>query len=491
MLLATRSALQNSIPAYPISDSQAYLRDNEICIDLKGPDYPQQLLNFLELILNNIYSGVIVCDRDTRIIFINQVYADLLKVDRHKALGRKIHDFFQASRLSRVMESGQAELGQRCALKTEMPLLVNRIPLKYQGRSTGAILQTVFRDFNQFADLVNQFNLLEKECKFYKKGLKSLLIAQYNFQSIIGQSAIINDAKNLAEKYAQTDSPVLITGATGSGKELFAHAVHNASPRQSGPFVCLNAAAIPRELLESEIFGYMAGAFTGASSKGKSGKIELAHQGTLFLDEIGELPVDAQAKLLRVLDTRMLDKIGSTSSIPVNFRLVAATNRNLPELIARRRFRDDLYYRMNTMLITVPTLADRPEDIPLLVNHFLKYLGRTELQPSKKVWQILNKHGWPGNIRELKNTIERAVSLVAGKVIDVEHLPDNIIACEKSEIRLSGKSDTALADEMAAYEKALLESRLKHCNHNMSQASRSLGVSRSTLYEKCRRYNLL
>jgi transcriptional regulator with PAS, ATPase and Fis domain len=487
MLTATQSALYGSIPVWV---GRAKPSGNQSCLNLEAPDCPQQLLDLLELILNNIYSGIIVCNRDTRIIFINQIYADLLKVDRNKVIGRKIHDFFPASRLGRVIESGRAELGQRCALKTEMPLLVNRIPLKFQGQTTGAILQTVFRDYKQFTDLVNRLSLLENEIKFYKKGLKSLLAAQYTFQSIIGQSEAITEARNLAEKYAQTDAPVLITGATGTGKELFAHAIHNASPRQFGPFVCINAAALPRELLESEMFGYTAGAFTGASAKGKAGKIELSHQGTLFLDEIGELPVGAQAKLLRVLETRVLDKIGSTSAVPVDFRLIAATNRDLPEQIARRRFRDDLYYRLNTMLVEVPTLAERRDDIPLLVDNYLQCLGRSELEPGPEVFRILNQYGWPGNIRELQNVIKRAVSLADGNRISIAHLPETLLSAKKPEIRLSGKPDTSLFGEMAAYEKALLESRLKECNHNMSQVARSLGVSRSTLYEKCRKYHL-
>lgn len=471
--------------------TEAGINGGQMFFDFETPDWSPHLLNFLELILNNIYSGIIVCNRDTRIIFANEVYANLLKTDRKKILGRKIEDFFPASRLGRVIASGKAELGQRCALKTDTPLLVNRIPLKHKGKTTGAILQTVFRDFKQFTDLVNRLNLLETEINFYKKGLKGLLAARYTFDSIIGESRPISNVRNQAKKYAQTNSPVLITGATGTGKELFAHGIHNASARNHGPFVCVNAAALPRELLESELFGYTAGAFTGASIKGKVGKIELAHQGTLFLDEIGELPIASQAKLLRILDTQLLDKIGSTRTTPLDFRLVAATNRNIPELIKRRRFRDDLFYRLNTMMVEIPTLLERREDIPLLANHYLQTLGRSDLQVSDEVWQAFNNHDWPGNIRELKNVINRAVSLADGNAIEMSNLPDNMHHSQKPKSQLLQNPNGSLADEMVVHEKKLLADRLEECGHNMAKTARSLHISRSTLYEKCRRHNLI
>jgi transcriptional regulator with PAS, ATPase and Fis domain len=460
-------------------------------MDPQAQTDPRHLVDLFELVLNNVYSGIIVTDRQGRVVFMNQVYAELLNVDRHEVVGSPIQRFFPSSRLSQVMASGQAELGQRCSLRTNTPLLVNRIPLKHKGRTTGAILQTVFRDYQHFTDLLARLNLLENEVKYYKKGLTSVLSARYTFNAIIGQSKAMADVKRLTVKYAQADAPVLFIGPTGTGKELFCHAVHSESPRSGGPFVCVNCAAIPRELLESELFGYESGAFTGASKKGKPGQIELAHQGTLYLDEIGDLPISAQAKLLRVLDTKMLDKVGGVKSVHVDFRLVAATNRDLPNMMTRRLFRDDLYYRLNTMTVNVPPLVERNGDIPVLVNHFLENLERPELKLDEPAMEALQKYEWPGNVRELKNVVERAVSLTEGDIIGRDQLPREILDCGTSNAVVSGQPDTLLADELAGFEKHLIRSRLETLQGNMSKTAKSLGVSRSTLYEKCQKHQLI
>ena len=466
-------------------------RDSILEMDPETLTDPQYLVDLLELVLNNVYSGIIVTDRQGRVVFMNQVYAELLNVDRNEVVGSPIQRFFPASRLSQVMASGQAELGQRCSLRTETPLLVNRIPLKHQGRTTGAILQTVFRDYQHFTDLLARLHLLENEVKYYKKGLTSVLSARYNFNSIIGQSKAMTDVKRLTMKYANSDAPVLFIGPTGTGKELFCHAVHSASPRSAGPFVCVNCAAIPRELLESELFGYESGAFTGASKKGKPGQIELAHQGTLYLDEIGDMPLSAQAKLLRVLDTKMLDKVGGVKSVHVDFRLVAATNRDLPNMMARRLFRDDLFYRLNTMTVNVPPLAERIGDIPVLVRHCLENLERPDLKVDEPALQALQKYEWPGNVRELRNVVERAVSLTEGAVIGIDQLPREILDCGSNHVELSARADTSLADEMARCEANLIRSRLDALQGNMSKTAKSLGISRSTLYEKCQKLQII
>jgi len=471
--------------------NQLCSEDNALSeVSAEIPGDPNELIDFLETILNNVYCGIIVTDRHSRIVFMNQVYSELLGVDRHRAVGRQIRDFFPSSRLSRVMNSGHAELGQRCSLSTETPLLVNRIPLRQKSRVTGAILQTVFKDYRHFTDLLTRLNQLEREVNYYKKGLNSLLSARYTFKSIVGQSSSIKKVKSLTAKYAASDSPVLIVGPTGTGKELFSHAVHSASPRKTGPFVCLNCAAIPKELLESELFGYESGAFTGALKKGKPGQIELAQHGTLYLDEIGDLPLTAQAKLLRVLDTKMLDKLGGVRAIHVDFRLVAATNRDLPDMIKKRRFRADLYYRLNTMTVTVPPLKERAEDIPLLVARFLKDLDSSEKHMSTEAMSALMQYHWPGNVRELKNMVERAVSLVEGKVIDLEQLPCEVLQEECKPVGVSGHPDTFLSDELAIFEKTLIVERLAYNKGNMSKTSKSLGISRSTLYEKCNKHNI-
>ena len=446
------------------------------------------LVDFLSLVMDNLYSGIIVCDCNCRILFMNKVYGELLGTDPALAAGKPIEEFFTHSRLPQVVASGQVELGQRCVLKSAIRLLVNRIPLKRDGEVIGIILQTIFRDYKNFTNLLNRLDLLEKEVSYYKKGLNHLLSAIYNFDSLVGHSAAIDHLKQLCLKYAQTHAPVLVTGATGTGKELLAHAIHQASPRAEGPFVCVNCAALPRDLLEAELFGYESGAFTGAHRKGKVGKIQLADKGTLFLDEIGELPFNAQAKLLRVLETKRLERLGGLESLPVDFRLIAATNRDLKAMMDRGDFRDDLFYRLNTMSVTIPALSERIEDLPLLIGHFLATLGRGEVRFSPEALEILSHYPWPGNIRELKNVIERALSLADGNRIHPEHLPPELVsACTPVGTPATGEG---LAAQMARCEGEIVQRALCQAEGNMSRAARALGISRTTLYEKCRRHGI-
>lgn len=458
---------------------------------LEAPTDIASLVDFLSLVLDNVYSGIIVCGIDCRIVFMNKVYGELLGVDPNLTVGDPLDKYFPNTRMPKVLSSGRSELGARCSLQTETPMLVNRIPLKIKGQVVGVILQTIFRDFKAMTDLISRLNLLENEVKYYKTGLDRVLSALYTFDSIIGDSKAIAKVKEVAGKYAQTKAPVLITGPTGTGKELFAHAVHNASPRASAPFVCVNCAAIPRELLESELFGYEKGAFTGASSKGKVGQIQLANGGTLFLDEIGELNVKAQVKLLRVLETKMLERLGGVKPQKVDFRLVAATNRDLKGMMDRSEFRDDLYYRLSTMSVNIPPLSKRDGDISLLARHFLSSIDHPELRFSPQALVALNSYGWPGNVRELKNVIERAVSLTDGGVIGLEQLPAELLKVDRGPQQVSGLSDSLLVDEMAWYEKTVLERSLGLNKGNMSKTAKILGISRSTLYDKCRRHGIL
>jgi transcriptional regulator with PAS, ATPase and Fis domain len=454
-------------------------------------DEVSSVVDFLGLVLDNVYSGIIVCDNDCRIIFMNQVYADLLKVDRKRVVGRQIKEFFPYSRLSEALASGKPELGQKCSLKTDAVLLVNRIPLQSQGKTVGIILQTIFRDYKDFTDLVTKLNLLEREVKYQKRALESVLSPRYTFDSIIGTSQAINEAKTLANRFAQTDSPVLLLGATGTGKELFSHSIHAASARSSGPFVCLNCAAVPKDLLESELFGYESGAFTGARKEGKAGQIELANGGTLYLDEIGELPLNAQAKLLRVVENKVVRKLGAVKAREVDFRLIAATNRDLRDMMTRGEFRDDFYYRLSTMILRLPTLSQRADDIPTLVHHLLVNAGKSSLTVTGEAMAALESYDWPGNVRELKSVIDRALSLVDGTTLDVEHLSPEVLGLSCSTHALSGHPDSSLADEIARFEKTVLARAVKLTGGNMSKTAKILGISRSTLYEKCRKHHLV
>jgi len=448
------------------------------------------LVEAFKHILNRVYSGIIFCDKDSRILFMNRFYASLLKADPEEAVGKHIKAYFPLSRLPVVLETGQAELGKKCSLRTNLALLVNRVPIEQDGKTVGVVLQTTFRDFTEINDVMTRLNLLEKEVTYYKEGLDSILSATYSFDSIVGGNKRLVDAKRTAEKYARTDSPVLILGATGTGKELFAHAVHRASGRKDGPFVCVNCAAIPRELLESELFGYAPGAFTGAKRGGKAGKIEMAHGGTLFLDEIGDLPLNAQAKLLRVLETKKIERVGGVKAMDVDFRLVAATNKGLREMIHRNEFREDLFYRLNTLTVEIPSLSKRTDDISELVHFFLKSSGNGHIQVSEAVLQMLECYSWPGNVRELKNVVMRGVSLIEGGRFEVEHLPMEIVRFQSDCSDTTPSRMGPLSTELKRHEKKVLAQALRLNHGNMSKTAKVLGISRSTLYEKCRLHEL-
>jgi transcriptional regulator with PAS, ATPase and Fis domain len=458
---------------------------------MKDAQGAEALAKVLELIVDNVYSGIIVCDSDSKILYINKFYADLLQTTREKAIGQHIKSFFPASRLPGVLETGEMELGRKCSLRADIALLVNRIPVKMGDKTVGVVLQTVFKNYAEINELMARLSLLQREVNYYKRGLDSVLSATFDFDAIIGKNARLLEAKRVAEKYAKTDGAVLVLGPTGSGKELFAHAIHLASDRKKGAFVCVNCAAIPRELLESELFGYEEGAFTGARRKGKAGRIELADRGTLFLDEIGDLPLSAQAKLLRVLDTGRFERLGGLKPVQVDFRLVAATNRDLRAMIHRNEYREDLFYRLNTMSVNIPPLSERPDDIPELAHHFFVTLEKPHLKITETAMQAMKSYSWPGNIRELRNVIERAVSLVEADAIDVDQLPEEIRFPKTGQMKMSGFSDNTLAEEIAALEKKILERALAQTQNKMVKAAKVLGISRSTLYEKCRRYEIL
>ena len=308
---------------------------------------------------------------------------------------------------------------------------------------------------------------------------------KYGFESILGESTIIKESVLLAKKVAPTDATVLLLGETGTGKEVFAQAIHNGSKRTGKPFMALNCSAFGKELLESEIFGHKAGAFTGAI-KDKKGLIEEASSGTLFLDEIGEMHIDLQSKLLRVLETNEFIKVGDTKSTKVNVRIIAATNRDLQQDVKDGKFREDLFYRINVFTITLPALRDRKKDIPLLAEHFLKIFSQKANAPvssmDKNFTERLQQHNWKGNIRELKNVMERAVILAEGPQLTIASLPLELQT-------LAGASQQTLsAFDLASVEKLHILRVLHHTNGNKTETARLLNIGLTTLYRKIEEY---
>ena len=300
-----------------------------------------------------------------------------------------------------------------------------------------------------------------------------------------GESPAMEKVYRLIRKVAPTDATVIIEGPSGTGKELAARALHGLSKRAEGPFVAVECSALAKDLLESELVGYVPGAFTGASAQGRVGNVEAAHGGTLFLDEIGEIDLSIQVKLLRVLESRTVKRVGGTEDIPVDFRLVAATNRNLAQMVVEGKFREDLYYRLNVIQIYLPPLRERPGDIADLVNHYVSALGGPGRTVSSEAMAALGRYAWPGNVRELRNVIERMLVLGAGARLEVGDLPAEVrnAAAQAPAAALAGASSGVSLEDV---ERRHIEAVLESCGGNKKLAAERLGISRSTLYEKLR-----
>ena len=317
--------------------------------------------------------------------------------------------------------------------------------------------------------------------------------AQYTFADLAGNSEEFQEAIFMAQKAAESCSNVLIEGETGTGKELFAQAIHNKSSRKNGPFISINCAALPRDLIGSELFGYVEGAFTGARKGGSSGKFEMAHKGTIFLDEISEMPYDLQAVLLRVLEERKVTRLGGGHSIPVDVRIIAATNRDIQTLANNGEFRMDLYYRLNVINIEIPPLRERLEDIPLLVDHILKQysytIGKNVLGVTPEVMNLFKNFCWHGNVRELRNVVESGMNFCISSLITLKDLPKKLI--EKYSADPLESHNEYLEQEYDHYEKQLLWKLMKEYSGNKSSIAHKLGISRPTLYNKLKKYKII
>lgn len=453
------------------------------------------LLDTLEMILDQAYLGILFVDTDGVIRFMNKLLEEMGGVDRKKFYGKHITELIPDSRLPLVIKTGRAELGWKYRYQGGNAI-VNRIPIFKNNQLIGAITQVIFSDVSELKTMAQNMDLLKKKLHTYKHQISDMLTPKYNFQDILGVSEVLNHIKETARIYAEAESPVLIIGETGTGKEMLAHSIHNASKNNDGPFVCLNCAAIPSELLESELFGYAAGAFTGARNSGKAGKIEMANGGTLFLDEIGELPLLAQAKLLRVLEEKRVEKLGAVIPKEVKFRLVAASNRDLDLLRDEGQFRDDLYFRLSVLTLQFPPLRERREDIPILSQHFLKQLSARSVQITDEAMHALTSYAWPGNVRELKNAIELAKCLAQNQeFIGPDKLPVHITKALSKKVGSPSPKDQApekldMKRKVSEDEKMLIRQALDICRGNKSKAAKALGISRSLLYKRLAQYSI-
>jgi PAS domain S-box-containing protein len=447
-------------------------------------------LELLRLIIDNIHHGVMVTDGQGYVTHFNSRYGEFLGVDPESQIGKHCTTVVENSRMHIVAETGKAEINFAHRIKGN-DMVVQRIPIKKNGKVIAVFGQVMFKDVRDVTKLARKLAVLESKVQLYEQEILTLRSTRYTLDSIVGVSPAIQELRKEALKAAATHLPVLVSGESGTGKELFAQAIHHASPRRLHPFVRINCAAIPRDLMESELFGYEEGAFTGALSKGKPGKFELAHHGTVFLDEIGDLPLDMQPKLLRVLEEKELERVGGTSVIPVDFRLIAATNQNLEEMVAQGKFRRDLFYRLNVIPLNIPPLRERREDIiPLacfMLAHMLRDTPGRNIAIGPQAEAILQNYDWPGNVRELSNVLERISSSLDGETIHSHHVPLHLRSAPKGP---SLPEAFSLKELMHRAESEAIRQALAVAKGNKARAARLLGIHRTLLYKKMAKHGI-
>lgn len=458
-----------------------------------SPDYSAEQLQSLMLKALVGLGEVLVLDAEGRMVYISEAYARNMGVSIEEALGRHITEIIEDSKIPAVLESGRSDLWDSY-YRNGNTFLVNRLPLWEDGRVVGVVAQSILTSELEGEGTRQMLVKLSRELNYYKEKHKQMSTPHSDLDSIIGKSKVMEDLKDTLRIVSGTRSSVLLTGESGTGKEVFAGAIHNLSPRRGKPFIKLNCAAIPDSLLESELFGYEEGAFTGALRGGKIGDFEAANGGTLFLDEVDSLSPNMQAKLLRVIQEREIKKVGSTKVIPIDVRFIFATNKDLYEKVKDGSFREDFYYRINVINLRLPPLRERMEDIVPLVNNFLRKFNRdldrhvAGLTPEAVM--MLERYHWPGNIRELENCIERAFTYATEGIIDTKHidlpLPQE---GEKSDMG-PGWLNCTLKEARDHAEKMAIKRMLEVCGGNKKETAERLGIDRSILYDKIKRYGL-
>jgi transcriptional regulator with PAS, ATPase and Fis domain len=451
----------------------------------------QEKVSLYEAVLNNILNGVLITDPEGYVIFFSDTYGKFLGMDPQEKIGKHCTKVIENTRMHIVAQTGIPEINHPHRIMGR-DMVVQRLPIWIDGKLVAVFGQVIFEDVKDVSVLANKLSLLESKVELFQKELVNLRSSRYSINNILGKSKIITELKRLALKAATVNSTVLLMGESGTGKELFAHAIHDASIRRLNSFIRINCAAIPKDLLEAELFGYEPGAFTGAN-RAKPGKFELAHRGTLFLDEISELPLEMQPKLLRVLEDREVERLGGTRITKCDFRLITATHENLEELVEQGRFREDLYYRLNVIPLKIPPLRERKEDISILAENILKTLakdlGRSVTKISDDVLKNFEDHNWPGNIRELSNILERTLYSIEGleDTIKIDHLP--IIFQSQRERSLKAQTSSWRNIKEVSEKEALLQA-LRACNNNKQKAAQLLGIHRTALYKKMKKFNI-
>ncbi|HML38861.1 MAG TPA: sigma 54-interacting transcriptional regulator, partial [Bacillota bacterium] len=369
------------------------------------------------------------------------------------------------------------------------------IPIIKEGQVVAGFIHVLFHGQKMAIEFSRRLNAMMDELDYYKQEVKQLRKSKYSIDDIIGDSSPVRHLKEQIQRAAKSSSTVLIEGETGSGKELVAHSIHDLSQRAYMPLIKINCAAIPAELFESELFGYEYGAFTGADKKGKKGRFEMASGGSLFLDEINQMPLFLQPKLLRALQESEIERIGGKESIPVDIRLIAASNISLEKLVRSNEFRSDLFYRLNVLNIRIPALRDRKEDIPLLVSSMIEklnfQLGLSVGDVHPQVLQRFSEYDWPGNIRELQNVVERGMNMALTGTLEWKHFDEYFQ--HKALRRLgnsSGGRNLLIRQAKKNLEREILLESLEKYGHNKALCAREMGISRTLLYKKMKEYGI-
>ncbi|MTI48460.1 MAG: PAS domain S-box protein [Firmicutes bacterium] len=453
----------------------------------------EELKNSLEMIkdiLDHAYQGIVLVDANGRIIKWN--YEKLFGLKEEEVLGRPVQEVIENTRMHIVAKTGKKELCEVQRIQGH-DMIASRTPIIKNGKVIGAVGTVLFKDVKELKSLARRLRLLESKFDLYKGDIKRLQEARYSFDSIITQNKRMIHLKEIARRASESNSTILIQGESGTGKELFAHAIHKSSYRKYGAFIRINCAAIPKELLESELFGYDEGAFTGARREGKLGKFELANGGTILLDEIGAMPLDMQAKLLRVIEEREFERIGGTRRVELDIRIISSTNEDLEESVKRGKFRKDLFYRLNVIRLEIPALRERVDDIPILTEHILKELiekhDMEENTVAEETIDKLKQHDWPGNVRELRNVIERALHMSTGKIIYPEHLSEYLLPSAPLSHR-EDNEDISLKKIVEKAEIKAIKEALRRSNGNRTLAAKKLKIHRTALYKKIEGYGL-
>lgn len=443
----------------------------------------------LQMILESVQDGICVVDRSGEVTYVNPSYLRIVHKTPEMVVGQNVFEKAADGNRCAVLRSGIARIGSIRHKKDGTTIVANVNPIFVDGEIAGVV--SVIKDITEIQTLMERLSQVSAKAEYLEQELLRTKKTAQAFANYIGKSGKVVDVLALASKAADSSANVLIRGESGTGKEVIAEGIHYASGRRRGPFIRVNCGAIPGALLESELFGHEKGAFTGAVRR-KLGKFELANHGTIFLDEIGELDKNLQVKLLRVLQQKEFDRVGGEETIHVDVRIIAATNRNLEEMVHEGTFRDDLYYRLNVIPIILPPLRDRPDDIPLLVEHFIEKISKENKKDVRGItpeaMQMFMHYRWPGNVRELENVIERVITLMDSNLITEELLPSYI----KGDI--AGREVRGQADDTVLpweeYEKQIIANALRQ-GTSFNGAAKLLRISHKTVAAKARKYGLV